>query len=481
MAFGDGTALLGVQNSIGEKRLALISLDDGTVLRTYGDEFAASLVSAHFLDSGLALSLTSDNRLVTWSIKDGSLVRQVGFSPQPLARIEVDAGGSIVLGQAIDGSVHLWQIAPALSHQPRILDESADDIRINQTGEALLVSDRGGTRLLRIADEEILFRSDGGSLARINEGGSHFAVSPDGEIQLIEAAMGQIEATWLLDTGQVRDIFLAPKGDALLVETEADELLLLRRDRAAPQRLNKRINNGDFGESRLVRFSVDGSAVLSLHPEGALLWGAEAAEPTTAYALGLAPEFATADRFKVAFSDGGAGLYFFVRLEGGLAGLTLVDLEQDSIRRQTFVDVAHGELAAQGKYLLLARVDGSLQVLDTASGAILNEYADIGGLARKLALLEERNWLYAAVDNNLLIWDLASEALVARIQHPDAVLDFSLSQDGQHVLSKDANGAYRLIKIDSAEELLDRVRERVAPRELTCAEREQYLALPFCE
>ena len=477
IAFGDGAALLGVENSIGERRLALIAIDEGTVLRTFDDEFAAGLVSAHFLASDLALSLTSDNRLVTWSTNDGSLIRQVGFSPQPLARIEVDARGKIVLGQAIDGSVHLWRIAPALSDQVRILDESADDIRINRTGEALLVSDSGGTRLMRIVDDEILFQSDGGSLTHMNEGGSVFAVAADREIQLVDAENGQTVATWLIGADQVRDMYLAPTGDALAVETEAGELLLLRRDRAAPQRLNK----GDFGESRLVRFAVDSSAFLSLHPAGALLWQGDAGEPTTAYALGAAPEYARSDRFKVAFSDGGRSLYFFVRLEGGLAGLTVVDLAEDSIQRHSFVDVAHGELAAHGKYLLLARVDGSVQVLDTSSGAILNEYAEVGVIARRLELLEERNWLYAAADNNLLIWDLSSNALVQRIQHPDEVLGFSLSQDGGHVVSVDANGARRLIRVESAEELLDRVRERVRPRELTCAEREQYLAIPFCE
>ncbi|MCY4021404.1 MAG: TIR domain-containing protein [Chloroflexi bacterium] len=477
ITFGEGTALLGIQNSIGEKRSALITLDEGAVLRTYDDEFSAGLVSAHFLDSDVALSLTSDKQLVTWSTRDGSLIRQVGLSPQPLARIEVDAGGRIVVGQAINGGVHFWHLTPALSSQLRILDESADDIRINQAGGALLISGSGGTRLMRIADDEILFQSDSGSLTRINEGGSLFAASADREIQLVDAESGQIAANWSLETGQAREMHLAPQGDALLVETEAGELLLLRRDQAAPQRLNK----GDFAEARLVRFANDSSRVLSLHPAGALLWQGEAAEPMAAYALGLAPDYATPDRFKVAFGDGGASLYFFVRLEGGLAGLTIVDLEEDSIQRHTFVDVAYGELADQGKYLLLARVDGSVQVLDTSSGTIRNEFTDVGAITRSLALLEERNWLYAAADSNLLIWDLASNALVQRIQHPDEVLRFSLSRDGQRVLTKDANGVFRLIQVDSADELLDKVRERVAPRALTCAEREQYLALPFCE
>lgn len=478
VAFAADTALLGVQDSLGKKRLALISLADGIVLRTYDDEFAASLVSARFLDTDLALSLTSDNRLVTWSTADGGLIRQVGIAPRPLARVDVDARGTVALGQTIDGSVHLWQIAPAPSDQHRIIDASADDIRISQAGQTLIVSDSGAARLIRIADDEILFESDSGSLTRINAGGSHFAVAVEGEILLVDAENGRIEAAWSLDSDDpARDMVVAPRGDSLLVGTAAGELLLLHRDRTAPQRLNP----GDFGEARLVRFAPDGSAFLSLHPGGALLWRGDSAEPTTAFALGLAPEYATSERFKVALSAGGDRLAFFVRLEGGLAGLTLVDLEEDSIQRHTFVDVARGDLAAHGRFLLLARVDGSLQVLDASSAAILNEYATVGDAVRDWALHEERNWLYAAVDNHLLIWDLASNDLVQRIQHPDDVVGFSLSQTGRHVLSKDANGQYRLIQDESAQELLAQLRERFAPRALTCAEREQYLAIPFCE
>lgn len=477
ITFGDSTALLGIQDSVGDNRLALVALEDGSVLRTFADEFAAGLVSARFLDQDQVLSLTRENQLVIWSSTSGALIRQVGHSPQALARVEVDAQGRIVAGQAVDGSVYLWTIAPAPSGQPRILDESADDIRINQSGEALLFSDSGVTRLIRSADDDILFQSDGGSLTRINEGGSHFAVSANGDIQLVDAESGQIEANWSIEAERAREMHLSPMGDALLVDTDAGDMLLLRRDRTEPQRLNK----GDFAEARMVRFAHDSSAVLSLHAAGALLWRGNSAEPAAAYALGVAPEYAEPHRFKVAFGENGDRLFFFVLLDAGLAGLTQVDLAEDTAQRHTFVDVAYGELTDQGKYLLLARVDGRVQVLVPSSGAVLHEYAEVGAIARQLALLEKPSWLYAAAGNKLLIWDLASQALVASVQHSDQVLRFGLSRDGQRVLTEDASGVFRLIEVDSADELLDSVRERLAPRELTCAEREQYLALPFCE
>lgn len=481
ISFGESAALLGIQNSLGEKRIALIATEDGTVLRTFADEFAASLESAHFLDPELALSLTSDNRLVIWSTVAGSVIRQLGFAPQPLAKIEVDERGTVALGQGINGSVYIWRISPSQSERIRLLDESADAVAINQAGDALLITDSGGTRLMRIADEEILFQS-GDSLARMNEDGSQFAVATAREIQLIDASTGQIEATWTWELDQAAALHLAPvRTNALLAQSQAGDLLLLRADQPAPQRLNMRLNNEDIGEARLVRFAADSSAVLSLHPGGALFWQGDNREAAAAYTLGLAPDYARDDRFKVALSEGGDRLFFFVQLDAGLAGLTVVDREADTIQRHAFVDVAFGELAANGKYLLLSRGDGGLQVIDTASAAMLSEYADVGLVTGGIALLEERNWLYAAVDNLLLIWDLTSNALVERIEHPDTVSRFSLSQDGRHVLSQDANGLYRLTRVESADELLNRVRERLAPRALTCGEREQYLAIPFCE
>ena len=482
ISFGESVALLGIQNSLGEKRIALIAAEDGTVLRTFADEFAASLESAHFLAADLALSLTSDNRLVIWSTEAGGLIRQLGFSPQPLAKIDVDALGTVALGHGVNGSAYIWRITPSQSERIRLLDESADAVDINQAGDALLITDSGGTRLMRIADEEILFQSGGGRLARMNADGTQFAVASAREIQLIDADNGQIEASWTWELDQAAALHLAPvRADALLAQSQAGELLLLQADQPAPQRLNTRLNNEDFGEPRLVRFSADSRAVLSLHPAGALFWQGGNSEPAAAYTLGLAPDYARSDRFKVALSAGGDRLFFFVQLEAGLAGLTVVDREADTIQRHTFVDVAIGDLAANGKYLLLSRGDGSLQVIDTSSGAMLNEYADVGLVTGGIALLEERNWLYAAVDNLLLIWDLTSNALVERIEHPDTVTRFSLSRDGRHVLSQDANGLYRLTRVETADELLNRVRERLAPRALTCAEREQYLAIPFCE
>ena len=348
--------MLGIQNSLGEKRIALIATEDGTVLRTFADEFATSLESAHFLAADQVLSLTSDNRLVIWSTEDGGLIRQLGFSPQPLAKIDVDAQGTVALGQGVNGSAYIWRISPSQSERIRLLDERADAVAINQAGDALLITDSGGTRLMRIADEEILFQSRGGSLARMNADGTQFAVAAAREIQLIDAGNGQIEATWTWELDQAVALHLAPvRTDALLAQSQAGELLLLRADQPAPQRLNIRLNNEDFGEPRLVRFSADSSAVLSLHPGGALYWQGDNREPTAAYSLGLAPDYAGSDRFKVALSEDGGRLFFFVQLEAGLAGLTVVDREADTIQRHTFVDVAFGELAASGKYLLLSR------------------------------------------------------------------------------------------------------------------------------
>lgn len=496
ITFGDSAALLGIQNSLGEKRIARIDLADGTIIGEYADVFAAGLQSAHLLDERTVLSLTSDQRLVTWSTLDGGMTRLVGLSPQPLTRIEVAAAGALALGYARDGSAYVWNLAPAAHDRIRPLAASAGlrSMALNQAGDALFIQDSAGTRLRRIATGEALFQSDGRP-ARMNERGSHFALASDRTLQIVDAANGKIRASWNLDAGAVTALHLSPNADALLVETAADELLLLRTALGTKQGTEQgteqeteqaeplRLNTGDFGRPVMVSFAADSSALLSLHRAGALLWRGDGAEPAAAFALGAAPEYATAERFKVAFSADGQRLFFFVLLEGGLAGLTAVDLETGAIQRQAFVDVAYGELAAQGELLLLARGDGSVQALDTSNGAILHEFAaaDDGDNITDFALLEERDRLYAAAENALLIWDLSAMSLLERVELPDGIARFSLSQNGQQALSQDASGAYQIIRVESAEELLERARQRLAPRDLSCAEREQYLALPFCD
>ena len=163
-----------------------------------------------------------------------------------------------------------------------------------------------------------------------------------------------------------------------------------------------------------------------------------------------------------------------------MAGLTAIALGDNTVRRYTFIDAAHGEFTADGQYLLLARADGGVLIIETDGGAPVHHLARVGRGARKLVYLPQPAVLIAAVGLDLQVWDVASEEIDQRFSHRHAILDFSHSLDGRRILTQDSSAAFRLWQVETAEETLARIASAAHPRQLTCAEREQYLVVPLC-
>ncbi|MCE2473515.1 MAG: hypothetical protein J4G18_16790, partial [Anaerolineae bacterium] len=113
------------------------------------------------------------------------------------------------------------------------------------------------------------------------------------------------------------------------------QLWLLRAESESPLRLNA----GGAGPPLQVAFAAGGANFATVHAQHVLLWDAASAAALGAYPLGDA----SADKLDLAFSPDGEKLYFFVRLQGGLAGLTAVAIADNSVRRRAFLDVAYGE------------------------------------------------------------------------------------------------------------------------------------------
>ena len=112
-----------------------------------------------------------------------------------------------------------------------------------------------------------------------------------------------------------------------------------------------------------------------------------------------------------------------------MAGLTTVALEDHAVQRQTFLDVIYGELSPGGTFLLLARRDGSLQVLETASGVVKHHLDAAAINPRKLYYLPEAGLLFVADGTELTVWDLAAGAADAILEHARPLVDFSRSSD----------------------------------------------------
>ena len=200
------------------------------------------------------------------------------------------------------------------------------------------------------------------------------------------------------------------------------------------------------------------------------------------FPLGLPADSQLDKRVKVAFGDDNDSITFFVQLDNNLAGLTGFQPDSTEVNRQTLVDVVYGELSSDGTYLLLALTDNSIQIIDTASGDIMRRLIGHSDTVRTFIYQPENNLLFSGSDdNNLIVWDTEQGVILHQYNHSADVLELSVSQDGQRLLSLAGDGVYRLWQRETPQQLLRRIESAFTVRDLTCAEREQYRVLPLCD
>ena len=120
ISFHDEIALLLVRSSDGAQRAVLVDVDDGVVLQSLENEIVDSLTSGAFLNDGTIVSATDDNRLLLWSLEDGSLIHEIGIMPEALAEMDASGVANTVAGRTADGTVYLWRLSPS-SVEPLVI------------------------------------------------------------------------------------------------------------------------------------------------------------------------------------------------------------------------------------------------------------------------------------------------------------------------------------------------------------------------
>lgn len=469
ITFHEDYALLGVRSSDGGQRAVLISASDGSILRSFENELAASLISAAFLDADTLLSATADDRLILWSRADGALIRDVAAAPQALAQVELSRDGSTILGRATEGSIFLWRLDASRARPAATYPGALPGTSISPKGEtALLVRDSGATlQLIGSAEISSQFAAD-----LVSSAGAIFALYSGEQVTVHDIETGAELQRWPVAWDDARQLHLSHDGAALLVEADG-ALWLLRAEVESPRQLDA----GSAGLPSNVAFAAGGANFATVHARRALLWDAASGSALGAYPLGdVAP-----DNLDLAFSPDGETLYFFVRLEGGLAGLTAVEIAHNAVRRHTYLHVAHGELSPDGEFLLLALQSGDLKIVGTATGEILHSLPGEPATIQSLRLLPQLGLLLASSGPDVTIWDSAAAAIDQQFNHSHQLTDYSHSKDAQRLLTLDETGVAHLWQVESPAELLRRITAHHPPRDLTCAEREQHLVPPLCE
>lgn len=469
--------LLGVQSSDGGQRLVLVNLADGAILRTYQSTLSTQIISADFLDDDTLLSTTRDNHLVVWSLTDGTLLRDVGQSTHILRQVNGNPNSGFALVQANGGTAYLWSISGTSQAQSQVIPDAITGSAINQTGDRILIASDTGIALQNTETQQSVMSLDTQGITRMNESGTHLATIINPQVVVYDARTGIEQASWSLPDGDILDMRISSTGKEVLMRTASDTLLLARQN--SPFALE--IEIGTVSPAFDMQFNNDGSAFMTLHAESAILWDTATITQTQQFPLGLPPDSSLAERVKVAFEDDNR-IWFFVQLDNNIAGLSGFDLNSSDVIRQTYVDVARGQLTSDGNYLLLALTDHSLQIINTESGEIVRRLVGHTDAIQMMLYQADNNRLFSASrDHVLFVWDIEQGIAAHQFQHPADVLSMTVSEDGDRVVSQAADGMYRLWQPETLAQLVDRINTTFTVRDLTCTEREQYRVLPLCD
>ncbi len=413
----------------------------------------------------LHIAPAADGSIDLVASSDERLIRRLGFAPAPLSALEVSLPGDTVAALTDDSRLRLWRMHSGTVADPQRLP-AVSGAALSAGGQVFLQSAEDELHRWHIEDSE----EDSWQVpARlVASAGDFIAAATADAISIYEAATGDQRQSWRGDWAGVTALHLAPAGDMLLAAGAAGATLFVTgQDAPLPLPAASPLS---------VAFDPTGARLLTVHDERALLWAADGAA-LAAFPLGDAATALTA-----AFSADGAALRFFARAEGSLAGLTTITLADTQPRRHTFLDVIHGEFSSAGDFLLLALADGALQVIDSATGAVLHRVTrgNEASAPSKLDYFAEAETLLVLGGQDLEFWQATAGEMQRRLRHLLPVTAFSRSRDGAQILTRDAAGSYRLWQLESAGQLLARIEALGLPRALTCAERARYRILPLC-
>ena len=458
-----------VDNSESGQRANLVNVAGGGLQRRFESEIASIVTTAAFLDAETILSATNDNRVLLWSSSDGRLIREIGSTPRRIVDLHANLGARLVIATTDDGASHIWQIKDAPGERLLKLTGALPGTTISPSGANILLVEENSISLREVESGANLVQLPA---TLVSAAGDRFAVYADEDLRVYDLETGAAVQGWDWEAGPIADLYLSPAGDLLLIFNESNELWLARDDADAPLRLGQ-----ELARPALVRFAPTGDWILTLIDELALLWDTELGLASAAYPLGAGDSVDV----QAAFSAAGDSVVFYVQFQDGLSGLTKVNLADNSVQRETFVNVQRAALSAAGEHLSLYYRDGRVHVLSTDSGAVIHRLRADASDLRELHYLPESATLATAAGPALILWDAEAGVVDQRFAVDHTIVDFSFSRDGRRILTADESGAYWLWQLENAEELLARVAAEHRPRELTCAERERYLVAPLCE
>ena len=380
----------------------------------------------------------TDRRARIWDASLGTPISPWLYHEQIVKRVSFDHNAARLTTTTTEGLVRLWD----LSQRPAAL--AHESIRLAEF-------DRDGRRLLTVSYQDIKIWDLKGGPPRTRSAGSqiyHATFSPDGERIVTVSADGQARI-WDSATGaqlqsfphdyRLNDAAFRPDGAWLATASRSgqDEAAVCVWDLATGQRLF--VLKHEPGELDHVRFSADGSKLLTFGREAVSIWDLASRRRLHRFSIdGLlrsSPSFSPDGKLVVVVPEGSAAQVF------DAAGASPVGT---AIQHENYVmdDVV---FSADSKALVIASA-GYARAWDIRSGAAMTPPLTHGSERNVRGVATSRDGRFlATLDSShgtVRVWDAQTgQPLTPPLTHGSSLQEVAFSDDGSSLVTVGGDSA----------------------------------------
>ena len=388
-----------------ENNARIWDVETGQIFRTLSGH-TDSVVHARFSRDGRRVVTTSYDRTARiWDAESGEVIGVIAGHQAGVSAADFSPDGATIATAAADGTLRLWA---------------------NEPGAPLI---------------SVLQHGD-----KVQSAG----FSP-GSLRVITSA-GQLAEIWDLATASVVRILKGNRMRGIAFSADGSRVLAVVDDQAGKSAA--RIWNADTGATMFTLqhpylkdalFSPDGKRVVTTsYDHTAQIWNAETGE----IAVVLKGQRGTVEA--AAFSSDGGRIATIsgddtLRIWDSTTGATLVEIVAKANALRVLQQPYFG-FTADGRSIVIASYDGTVRVWNAVTGDLVRAMTDHKGILDALSLSPngDRMVTIAQEDKTAHLWDLASGATVALLEHADAVLWAEFSPDGTRVITASRDGTARI-------------------------------------
>ncbi|MFP6750611.1 MAG: hypothetical protein VB855_02960, partial [Pirellulaceae bacterium] len=461
-----------------DKTVKLLPSGEGEVISLEGHEAAITRLARN-ADGTMLASADATGQVRVWDPKDGSLLGVLSAHLGPASGLLFHPTEPQLVTSGMDGMIRRWTlplVAPRFSPAGETV---VGVVRLSPDGKVAFAGDETSLRALNVEDGAVLrtFEGQQGAVASVvlnkdgtlvasgnAEGTIRFWKTEDGAAQgLIQGHAGPVHAvvfhpteprgvsagadgtirTWAMPaeaqtleghTAQVAVVTVSPNGQ-LYATAGADKTV--KTWNAADGALVQTIAVEGAGEVRALAFQPDGAQVASGEAGGVIRFATVADGASTGDVVGHTKQVTA-----LAYSPDGKQL-----VSAGADGLVKWwNLPLVAPRTIATLPVAITSMATDGKNVVLGSADGSIRMMDPATGNQLRALAGHTGAVITMALHRAGTQVASGQpDGAIRLFNAADGTLVGTLRgHTGAIHAIALHPTLPQLVSGGADGTIRV-------------------------------------